>query len=258
MSDTTKNISDEAKASFGFKSVNIDEKQGMVNQVFAKTAKNYDLMNDVLTGGIHRLWKDDFINWLAPPKGDKPYKLLDVAGGTGDITERVIQISDKAHAIICDISPEMLEEGKKRAEKRGLENHITFVEGNAEKLPFTDKSFDAYTIAFGIRNVTDIDQALKEAYRVLKPGGRFLCLEFSEVQTPILDKIYDLYSFNVMPKLGEIVAGNKDSYEYLVESIRRFPDQEKFTDMIKKAGFDQVKHRNLTGGIAAIHSAWRL
>lgn len=259
MSDTTNAIFDQLKASFGSKSVNSEDKQNLVNQVFARTAPNYDLMNDVMSGGLHRLWKDNLIDWLAPPQGQNAYKLIDVAGGTGDVAERFVKNSgSNTHAVICDISPEMLDVGRKRAEEKGLLDYISFVEGNAETLPFSDKSFDAYTIAFGIRNVTNLEKALQEAYRVLKIGGRFLCLEFSEVQMPILDKIYDLYSFNAIPKLGEMIAGDKESYQYLVESIRRFPDQQTFADMITNTGFENVKFRNLSGGIAAIHSGWRL
>ncbi|MEM7618947.1 MAG: bifunctional demethylmenaquinone methyltransferase/2-methoxy-6-polyprenyl-1,4-benzoquinol methylase UbiE [Pseudomonadota bacterium] len=259
MSDTSSTIFEQVKASFGAKTVNLEDKQELVNEVFAKSANTYDIMNDVMSAGLHRLWKDDMINWLAPPKGATSFKLLDVAGGTGDIAERFIKASgDGAKMVICDISPEMLDEGKRRAYDRGLEQDITFTEGNAEHLPFADKSFDAYTISFGIRNVPRIEQALKEAHRVLRTGGRFLCLEFSDVQMPFLDKLYDLYSFHTIPRLGELIANDRESYQYLVESIRRFPDQDDFADMIRHAGFSQVKYKNLTGGIAALHSGWRL
>ncbi|MEG6508409.1 bifunctional demethylmenaquinone methyltransferase/2-methoxy-6-polyprenyl-1,4-benzoquinol methylase UbiE [Methyloligella sp. 2.7D] len=243
------------KTSFGFKSVEREQRQGLVNEVFARVASRYDLMNDLMSGGLHRLWKDDMVAWLAPSKSG-PYALLDVAGGTGDIASRVLDAaSPEATAIICDISAEMMEAGRARhGERQGL----SFVQGNAEDLPYKDNRFDAYTIAFGMRNVTNIDQALREAYRVLKPGGRFLCLEFSAVDVPLLDSIYDAYSFSAIPALGKMVAGDADSYRYLVESIRRFPDQETYAGMIRDAGFEQVRYRNLTGGIAALHSGWRL
>ncbi|XSG81548.1 MAG: bifunctional demethylmenaquinone methyltransferase/2-methoxy-6-polyprenyl-1,4-benzoquinol methylase UbiE [Methyloligella sp. ZOD6] len=244
------------KTSFGFEEVETSTRQGRVNDVFARVAKNYDLMNDLMSGGLHRLWKDDMIAQLNPPKSAAPFALLDVAGGTGDIAERFLKASGpNASAIICDISAEMLEAG--RARHAGLDR-VAFVQGNAEALPYDDGRFDAYTIAFGMRNVTHIDRALKEAFRVLKPGGRFLCLEFSAVEMPMLDTLYDLYSFNAIPALGQAVAGDADSYRYLVESIRKFPTQEPYAKMIEEAGFEQVRYRNLTGGIAAIHSGWRI
>jgi demethylmenaquinone methyltransferase/2-methoxy-6-polyprenyl-1,4-benzoquinol methylase len=224
------------KTSFGFASVAEGTKQGLVNEVFARVAHNYDLMNDLMSGGLHRLWKSDFVSQLARAA-------LEAAGvGT--------------RAVICDISAEMMEAGRARAE--GVESRLSFVQANAECLPFADRSFDAYTIAFGIRNVTHMDKALAEAFRVLKPGGRFLCLEFSAVEVPLLDTLYDAYSFNAIPVLGALVAGDAASYRYLVQSIRRFPDQKTFMQLIETAGFERVRYRNLTGGIAAIHSAWRL
>ena len=250
------NATKDRDASFGFKPVAPEAKQGLVNEVFARVAPRYDLMNDLMSGGLHRLWKDDVIGWLAPPKSARPFALLDVAGGTGDIAQRFLQASGSgATAVICDISAEMLKAGRERA---GEGERPVFVQGNAEALPFPDKSFDAYTIAFGMRNLTHIDAALAEAYRVLKPGGRFLCLEFSAVETPILDALYDAYSMNAIPALGALVAGDAASYRYLVESIRRFPDQKSFMGMIENSGFERVRYRNLTGGIAAIHSGWRL
>ena len=250
------NATKDRDASFGFKPVAPEAKQGLVNEVFARVAPRYDLMNDLMSGGLHRLWKDDVIGWLAPPKSARPYALLDVAGGTGDIASRFLQASGSgARAVICDISAEMLKVGRERA---GEGKRLVFVQGNAEALPLPDKGFDAYTIAFGMRNLTHIDAALAEAYRVLKPGGRFLCLEFSAVETPILDALYDAYSMNAIPALGALVAGDAASYRYLVESIRRFPDQKSFMGMIENAGFERVRYRNLTGGIAAIHSGWRL
>jgi len=248
-----------ATTSFGFRDVPETERQGLVNQVFADVAERYDLMNDLMSGGLHRLWKDDFVVWLNPPRGATPFRLLDVAGGTGDVALRVARAAGEGTtAVICDISPEMLDVGRRKVETAGLAHRITCVAGNAEALPFPDKSFDAYTIAFGIRNVTHIDRALAEAFRVLKPGGRFLCLEFSEVQVPILDRIYDFHSFEVIPRLGQLAAGSADPYRYLVESIRKFPRQEPFAGMIRAAGFARATYRNLTGGIAAMHSGWRI
>jgi demethylmenaquinone methyltransferase / 2-methoxy-6-polyprenyl-1,4-benzoquinol methylase len=257
MSEDSKNRGSSAgETSFGFAPVAEAARQGLVNTVFSKVAPHYDVMNDLMSGGLHRLWKDELINALAPPKGGTPFALLDVAGGTGDIAFRFLDaVGPGGRAVICDISAEMIEAGRARARGCGP---LTFVQGNAESLPFEDRSFDAYTIAFGIRNVTHIDAALQEAFRVLKPGGRFLCLEFSSVEMPLLDTLYDAYSFNAIPRLGQLIAGDADSYRYLVESIRRFPDQERFAQMIRDAGFERVRYRNLTGGIAAIHAAWRL
>ncbi|RIA55426.1 demethylmenaquinone methyltransferase/2-methoxy-6-polyprenyl-1,4-benzoquinol methylase [Dichotomicrobium thermohalophilum] len=255
--NTPKSVTSDT-TSFGFKQVRAAERQALVNNVFARVADRYDLMNDLMSGGLHRLWKDDLIAWLAPPK-DRPFRLIDVAGGTGDIARRFLNATGpQATAVICDISAEMIEAGRRRFEGTALAGRLSFVQGNAETLPFPDRSFDAYTIAFGIRNVTDRARALREAYRVLRPGGRFLCLEFSEVQAPILDDIYELYSFHVIPRLGEVVAGEREAYQYLVESIARFPDQDTFADEVRAAGFSRVQYRNLTGGIAAIHSGWRL
>lgn len=232
-------------------------RQGFVNSVFARVADRYDLMNDLMSARMHRLWKDDLIAWLNPPK-QGAHTLLDVAGGTGDVAQRYLNATGaQARCIVCDISPEMVRVGRARAEHAG-EGRLAFVQGNAEALPISDKSVDAYTIAFGIRNVPDIPAALREAFRVLRPGGRFLCLEFSRVEVPMLDAIYERYSDVAIPALGAVVAGDPEPYRYLVESIRRFPDQETFAGMIAQAGFERVKHRNVSGGIAAIHSGWRL
>ncbi len=246
-------------SSFGFRDVAEGERQGLVNAVFSRVAERYDLMNDLMSGGLHRLWKDDLIGWLAPPRGSKAFRLLDVAGGTGDVALRCIRESGPgATAVICDISPEMLAVGQRKVEAAGLADRIACAEANAEALPFPDRAFDAYTIAFGIRNVTHIDTALAEAFRVLKIGGRFLCLEFSKVDVPLLDRLYDFHSFEVIPRLGQAVAGDAESYRYLVESIRRFPPQDSFAGMIRKAGFERVSYRNLTGGVAAMHSGWKI
>jgi demethylmenaquinone methyltransferase/2-methoxy-6-polyprenyl-1,4-benzoquinol methylase len=246
-------------ASFGFRDVAEGERQGLVNEVFSAVAERYDLMNDLMSGGMHRLWKDDFVAQLNPPRGMVPWRLIDVAGGTGDIVLRALERGGPdCEAVLCDISPEMLGVGRRRVEKAGRGAQVEVVQGNAEALPFPDRTFDAYTIAFGIRNVTHIDKALTEAFRVLKIGGRFLCLEFSEVQVPILDKLYDLHSFQVIPRLGQLAAGAAEPYQYLVESIRKFPKQEAFAAMIRDAGFERVSYRNLTGGVAAIHSGWKI
>ena len=255
MSDT----SPDTSTSFGYRDVSPDERQGLVNRVFATVADRYDLMNDLMSGGLHRLWKNDLIAQLNPPRGDQLFRLLDVAGGTADVTLRYARASGpNATAMLCDIIPEMIAVGRRRVAEAGFEQRIEFTEGNAEALPFADRSFDAYTVAFGIRNVTHIDAALREAYRVLKIGGRFLCLEFSEVQVPILDRLYDLHSFEVIPRLGQAIAGEAVPYRYLVESIRKFPNQEAFARMVREAGFERVTYRNLTGGVAAIHSGWKI
>ena len=246
------------EASFGYREVGAGEKQPLVNAVFHRVAGRYDLMNDIMSGGLHRLWKDAMVTWLAPPRR-KGWTALDVAGGTGDVAMRIVDASHgNASATVLDINGSMLAVGRERVRKRGLEDRIDFVEANAEDLPFADESFDAYTIAFGIRNVPDIAAALAEAYRVLKPGGRFLCLEFSEVDMPVLDRAYEAWSFRAIPQIGRIVAGDSEPYSYLVESIRKFPNQANFADMIRRAGFDRVTWRNYSGGIAALHSGWKL
>jgi demethylmenaquinone methyltransferase/2-methoxy-6-polyprenyl-1,4-benzoquinol methylase len=248
----------EPKVSFGFRDVPEAEKSRLVGRVFSSVAQRYDVMNDLMSAGIHRLWKDALIDWLSPVPD---MSLLDVAGGTGDIAfrflDRLGSRAGTAKAVICDINPEMVSVGAERAEARGLGDNIEFTCGDAEKLPFPDASFDAYTIAFGIRNVTHIDRALKEAYRVLKPNGHFLCLEFSKVDDPLLGRLYDMWSFNVIPMIGQLVAQDRASYEYLVESIRRFPGRRQFGKMIDEAGFSQTKWCEMTAGVVAIHSAWK-
>lgn len=250
---------DEGMAtSYGFREVADGEKQALVNDVFHKVAKRYDIMNDVMSAGLHRLWKDAMIAALNPRKSPD-YRVLDVAGGTGDIAFRIVEASDRqAHATVLDINGSMLGVGAERAEKKGLLPNLTFVEANAEDLPFENNRFDAYTIAFGIRNVPHIDVALKEAYRVLKRGGRLLVLEFSEVEMPLLDQFYDTWSFNAIPKFGKMITGDAEPYQYLVESIRKFPNQQDFAAMISKAGFSRVNFTNYSGGIAALHSGWKL
>jgi len=244
---------------FGFRDVPLGDKQTLVNDVFHSVASRYDLMNDLMSAGLHRVWKDVMINALNPPRGDRPFALLDVAGGTGDIAFRAAKAAGGGfRATVCDINSDMLSVGRQRAVARHLDDRVSFVEGNAEALAFPDRRFDAYTIAFGIRNVPRIDLALNEAYRVLRPGGRFLCLEFSSVAVPGLDRIYDLFSFKIIPPLGGAVTGDAESYRYLVESIRRFPKPNAFAEMIRAAGFARVKWQSLTGGIVALHSGWRL
>ncbi|HEU0151122.1 MAG TPA: bifunctional demethylmenaquinone methyltransferase/2-methoxy-6-polyprenyl-1,4-benzoquinol methylase UbiE [Bradyrhizobium sp.] len=244
---------------FGFRDVPLGDKQTLVNDVFHSVASRYDLMNDLMSGGLHRVWKDIMVNALNPPKSDAPFALLDVAGGTGDISFRAASKAGAGfRATVCDINADMLEVGRQRAIKQVLDDKVSFVEGNAEALAFPDRAFDAYTIAFGIRNVPRIDLALTEAHRVLKHGGRFLCLEFSSVEVPGLDRLYDMFSFNVIPQLGRTITGDAESYRYLVESIRKFPRPNAFADMIRAAGFSRVSHQTLSGGIVALHSGWRL
>ncbi len=242
---------------FGFESIPLGEKQSRVNDVFRSVARRYDLMNDLMSAGLHRAWKNAFVAALGPST-TRPFRCLDVAGGTGDVAFRILDAAGpRAHVTVLDINGDMLAVGRERAGRR-YQGRIAFVEGNAETLPVAGKSVDAYTIAFGIRNVPRIDRALAEAHRVLRPGGRFLCLEFSKVDMPGLDVLYDAYSFHVIPRLGEAVAGDGESYRYLVESIRRFPGPNVFARMIEDAGFRRVTHRLLTGGIVAIHSGWKI
>ncbi|GAB4813552.1 hypothetical protein N2152v2_000598 [Parachlorella kessleri] len=258
---------------FGFKQVPRDEKATLVGQVFSSVAPSYDVMNDLMSGGLHRLWKDRLVEKLRPFPG---MQHLDVAGGTGDVAFRVLEAMRRAEfqqqpaaaaerpaqqgvVTVFDINPSMLQEGQKRAAAQGLDQRsLRWVEGNAEQLPFEDNSFDSYTVAFGIRNVTDRDAALREAHRVLRKGGRFLCLEFSKLAVPGLQQLYDLYSFNVIPQIGRVVANDAESYQYLVESIRMFPDQESWARQIEEAGFRGVEFENQTLGVVAIHSGFKL
>ncbi len=246
---------DTRSTHFGFQDIPEDDKAGRVHGVFTNVASKYDLMNDVMSGGIHRLWKEAMMDWLAPRGGQR---LLDVAGGTGDVAFRFLERAPSATAVVCDMTEGMLVEGRKRAEADALAGSLDWVVGDAMALPFGDASFDVYTISFGIRNVTRIGDALREALRVLRPGGRLMVLEFSQLPNPAMQKAYDLYSFNVIPRMGQAIAGDRDSYQYLVESIRRFPDQDSFAEMIRAAGFDLVRYRNLTMGVAALHSAWKI
>ncbi len=240
---------------FGNRTVAEDEKAGLVHGVFSRVASRYDVMNDLMSVGIHRLWKDAMMDWLAPRPGQR---LLDVAGGTGDISFRFLRRAPGATATVCDMTHPMLVEGRKRAEAEQMADRLQWVTGDAMALPFPDNSFDVYTISFGIRNVTRIPDALSEAYRVLRPGGRLMVLEFSQIPVPALQWAYDRYSYNVIPLMGEIVAKDRDSYQYLVESIRKFPDQNTFLSMIRAAGFSNARYRNLSMGIAALHSGWKL
>ncbi len=240
---------------FGFETVPETEKAGRVQGVFRSVANKYDIMNDVMSLGIHRVWKDAMMDWLAPRPGQR---LLDVAGGTGDISFRFLKRAGYGHATVLDLTESMLIEGRKRAEADQLENSLDWVVGDAMALPFPDNSFDVYTISFGIRNVTRPQEALNEAFRVLRPGGRLMVLEFSQLPNAAMQRAYDLYSFNIIPRMGQMIANDRDSYQYLVESIRNFPDQETFLSMVRQAGFANAKYRNLTMGVAALHSGWKV
>ncbi|NOC46013.1 MULTISPECIES: bifunctional demethylmenaquinone methyltransferase/2-methoxy-6-polyprenyl-1,4-benzoquinol methylase UbiE [unclassified Ruegeria] len=240
---------------FGFETVPEAEKAGRVQGVFNSVASKYDVMNDVMSMGIHRVWKDAMMDWLAPRPGQR---LLDVAGGTGDISFRFLKRAGHGHATVLDLTEPMLIEGRQRAEADQMSGSLNWVVGDAMALPFEDNTFDVYTISFGIRNVTRPQEALNEAYRVLKPGGRLMVLEFSQLPNEGLQKLYDLYSFNVIPRMGKLIANDYDSYQYLVESIRKFPDQETFLNMVRTAGFENAKYRNLSMGIAALHSGWKI
>ncbi|MEM8578126.1 MAG: bifunctional demethylmenaquinone methyltransferase/2-methoxy-6-polyprenyl-1,4-benzoquinol methylase UbiE [Pseudomonadota bacterium] len=248
-------MSDDKTTHFGFETVPEAEKAGRVRGLFGQVASNYDIMNDVMSLGIHRLWKDAMMDWLAPRPGTK---LLDVAGGTGDIAFRYLKRAGRAQATVLDLTEGMLVEGRKRAEADAMADQLDWVVGDAMGLPFEDNTFDVYTISFGIRNVTRPQEALNEAYRVLKPGGRLMVLEFSQIPVDGAQKLYDLYSFNVIPRMGQIIAQDRDSYQYLVESIRNFPDQDTFLGMVNAAGFENTAYRNLSLGIACLHSGWKI
>ena len=240
---------------FGFETVAESDKAGRVQGVFNSVASKYDIMNDVMSVGIHRVWKEAMMDWLAPRAGQK---LLDVAGGTGDVSFKFLGRAGSGHATVLDLTEPMLVEGRKRAEAAAMADSLDWVVGDAMALPFEDNTFDVYTISFGIRNVTRPQEALNEAYRVLRPGGRLMVLEFSQLPNPMMQKAYDLYSFNVIPRMGQMIANDRDSYQYLVESIRNFPDHETFLGMLRTAGFGQAKYRNLSLGIAALHSGWKI
>lgn len=248
-------MSDQNTTHFGFETIPEEDKAGKVRGVFSSVASRYDVMNDVMSLGIHRIWKDAMMDWLAPRAGQR---LLDVAGGTGDISFRFLRRAGSGHATVCDLTEPMLVAGRKRAEAEKMGESLDWVVGDAMALPFEDASFDVYTISFGIRNVTRPQEALNEAFRVLKPGGRLMVLEFSKIPTPALQWAYDRYSFNLIPAMGQVIANDRDSYQYLVESIRQFPDQDTFLGMVRDAGFEQAKYRNLTMGIAALHSGWKI
>jgi demethylmenaquinone methyltransferase/2-methoxy-6-polyprenyl-1,4-benzoquinol methylase len=259
MTDRTEQAKARLASSFGYQEVRPEDKGKLVEDLFGRVANRYDLMNDLMSGGIHRLWKASLIDLLRPRPG---FSLIDVAGGTGDLAFRVLdRLGPGAAApslLVADANPAMLGVGRDRALEQNRRGMIEWVCADAECLPLPDRSVDAYSIACGIRNVTPLDRALAEARRVLKPGGRFVCLEFSKVRWPALERLYDAYSFNVVPWLGQQVADDRDAYRYLVESIRRFPDQATFQAMIEAAGLARVRVADLTGGIAAIHAAWRL
>ncbi|HEX5213081.1 MAG TPA: bifunctional demethylmenaquinone methyltransferase/2-methoxy-6-polyprenyl-1,4-benzoquinol methylase UbiE [Pseudolabrys sp.] len=246
-------------AFFGNREIREDEKQGLVDDVFHSVARRYDLMNDLMSGGLHRAWKNALVTSVNPPRGDSDFHLLDLAGGTGDIAFRTVEAGGpNVRVTVCDINADMLAVGRERAEQRGHDLRVAFEQGNAEELTYADRSFDCVTIAFGIRNVPRIERALAEAYRVLKTGGRFLCLEFSAVTMPGLDALYELYSFQVIPRVGAAVTGDREAYQYLVESIRKFPRPERFADMMRGAGFRRVSFTPMTAGVVALHSGWKL
>lgn len=244
---------------FGYENIPLEEKQSRVDDVFHSVARRYDLMNDLMSGGLHRPWKDALVTAVNPPKSGRDFRLLDLAGGTGDVAFRVVDAGGAGTRVtVCDINAEMLAVGRERAEQRGYDQSVSFEQGNAEELPYADRSFDCVTIAFGIRNVPRIERALSESYRVLRIGGRFLCLEFSSVDVPGLDALYELYSFQVIPRVGQAVTGDREAYQYLVESIRKFPKPKAFAQMIEAAGFRRVSFTQMTGGVVALHSGWKL
>lgn len=253
-------MSKQQETAFGYQRVPLTDKQTLVDDVFHTVAQRYDIMNDAMSGGLHRVWKQDFVNQLAPPRCDQiDYPVLDMAGGTGDIGFRLVrQGGAGVHVTIADINTDMLAVGETRAAKSAHRERLDFVAANAENLPFESRRYKAYTIAFGIRNVPRIEAALSEAYRVLAYGGRFLCLEFSQVDVPLLDAVYDRFSFQAIPLMGKAIAGDDAPYRYLVESIRTFPTRQRFADMMAEAGFCRVDYRVLSGGIVAIHSGWKL
>ena len=240
---------------FGFTDIPETEKAGRVQGVFNSVASKYDVMNDAMSLGIHRVWKDAMMDWLAPRPGQR---LLGVAGGTGDISFRFLKRAGHGHATVLDLTEPMLVAGRQRAEAGAMSDQLDWVVGDAMSLPFPANSFDVYTISFGIRNVTRPQEALNEAFRVLKPGGRLMVLEFSQIPNDMMQKVYDLYSFNIIPRMGQMIANDRDSYQYLVESIRKFPDQETFLGMVRAAGFENAKYRNLSMGIACLHSGWKI
>lgn len=245
----------EQTTHFGFETVPEAEKAKKVQGVFISVASKYDVMNDVMSLGVHRIWKEAMMDWLAPRPSQK---LLDVAGGTGDISFKFLKRAGSGHATVLDITENMLIEGRKRAEANQVLDSLNWVVGDAMALPFADNSFDVYTISFGIRNVTRPQEALNEAFRVLRPGGRLMVLEFSQIPVPLAQKAYDFYSFNVIPRMGKLIANDRDSYQYLIESIRKFPNQETFLSMVRQAGFENANYRNLSLGIAALHSGWKI
>ena len=245
----------EQTTHFGFETVPEAEKAKKVQGVFTSVASKYDVMNDVMSLGVHRIWKEAMMDWLAPRPSQK---LLDVAGGTGDISFKFLKRAGSGHATVLDITENMLIEGRKRAEANQVLDSLNWVVGDAMALPFTDNSFDVYTISFGIRNVTRPQEALNEAFRVLRPGGRLMVLEFSQIPVPLAQKAYDFYSFNVIPRMGKLITNDRDSYQYLIESIRKFPNQETFLSMVRQAGFENANYRNLSLGISALHSGWKI
>lgn len=257
--DPDKYADDSRARHFGFKPVSEDEKTRLVYSVFEKVADRYDLMNDLMTVGLHRAWKQAMVDKLGPPRNNRPWHLIDVAGGTGDIAFRALdRAGANAKVTVCDINDHMLDVGRTRAQDQGYSDRTEFTCGDAETLPFPDRHFDAYSIALGIRNVTRMQNALRDAYRVLKPGGRFVVLEMSHMVTPELQQVYDFLSFNAIPPIGKAVTGDAGPYQYLIESTRQFPKPGIFKTMIEDAGFENVQYQSLSGGIVALHWGWRI